>query len=70
MRPKKVEKKRVKPVASEGYARAGREGFGMGQDRPYLTRPRSSSGWAGGLFALRVTRRGHLEVGSFEALSL
>ena len=26
--------------------------------------------WAGGLFALRVIRRGHFEVGSFEALSL
>ena len=28
---KKVEKKRVKGIASEGYAMAGREGFGKGK---------------------------------------
>ena len=40
-----------------------------GWDRPDPARP-GPWGWAGGLFVLRVTRRGHLEVGSFEALSL
>ena len=31
-----------------------------------LARLRSSFGWAGGLFALRVTRRGDLEAGDLE----
>ena len=35
-----------------------------------LARLRSSFGWAGGLFALRVSRRGGLEAGSFEAVRL
>ena len=52
---KKVEKKRVKPVASEGDAVAGKEGFGKDMEWKWVgmgrgpARPRSSSGWAGGL---------------------
>ena len=35
----------------------------MGRD---LARLRSSFGWAGGLFALRVTRRGRLDTGGLD----
>ena len=35
----------------------------MGRD---LARLRSSVGWAGGLFALRVTRRGRLDTGGLD----
>ena len=60
---KKVEKKRVKPIASEGHAMAGREGFGKGK---WVGQARSNTpgpmGWAGGLFTLRASCRGHLDV--------
>ena len=57
----------VKAQASEGHAMAGREGFGKGK---WVGQARSNTpgpmGWAGGLFALRVTRRGQLEAGGLE----
>ena len=68
---KKVEKNVVRVVASAGDAYPSKEGFRedshVGQVQHAFAHP---NGWAGGLFALRVTRRGHLEVGSFEGLSL
>ena len=69
---KNDEKTVVSVVASAGNADPGKEGFredsqvGEGGIQHAFAHP---NGWAGGLFALRVTRRGHLEVGSFEALS-
>ena len=66
---KSDEKKVGKVVASAGDADPGQDppaGF-FRKVRHAFAHP---NGWAGGLFALRVTRRGHLEVGSFEALSL
>ena len=68
---KKVGKNVVSVVASAGDAYPSKEGFRedsqVGKIQHAFAHP---NGWAGGLFALRVTRRGHLEVGSFEALSL
>ena len=67
---KKVEKKTATAIASEGHAMAGREGFGKGK---WVGQARSNTpgpmGWAGGLFALRVTRRGtwRLEAWRLEA---
>ena len=67
---KNDEKKVAKAVASAGDADPGQDppaGF-LKHGSARLRSP--GCRWAGGLFALRVTRRGHLEVGSFEALSL
>ena len=67
---KNDEKKVGKPVASAGDAYPGQDppaGF-LKHDSARLRSPGGRG--ARGLFALRVTRRGHLEVGSFEALSL
>ena len=38
----------------------------MGQAK--IRHATAQAGWAGGLFALRVTRRGHSEIGGSEAL--
>ena len=62
----------MKPVASEGDAVAGKEGFGKDMEWKWVgmgrgpARLRSSSGWAGGFFALRVTRRGRLDTGGLD----
>ena len=51
--------------ASAGIAKA-MERFGEaenGEAEEDLARPAHPEGWAGGLYALRVTRRGHLELG-------
>ena len=54
-----------------GGTRGPRQGRFGRTNKPGLTRPWPTlSGWAGGLFALRVTRRGHLEAENFEALKL
>ena len=64
---KTLKKKVVGVVASAGDAEGGKEGLG-GWDRPDPARPWPLPlGWAGGLFALRVTRRG---TGRLEALRL
>ena len=67
---KKVMQQKVgKLVASAGDADPGQDppaGF-FRKIRHAFAHP---NGWTGGLFALRVTRRGDLEVGSFEASSL
>ena len=59
---KKSEKNVVSVVASAGDAYPSKEGFGedsqVGQVQHAFAHP---NGWAGGLFALRVTRRGYLE---------
>ena len=71
-RGEKIDEKKVwKALASAGDADPGQDppaGF-FRKVRHAFAHP---NGWAGGLFALRVTRRGHLEVGSlgFESLSL
>ena len=62
---KNDEKKVVSAVASAGTAYPGKEGFGRIPERADLARLRSSFGWAGGLFALRVTRRGHCRLGAW-----
>ena len=68
---KSVEKKVNKVIASAGDADPGQGGFlGGSQAGRDPARLRSSSGWAGGLFALRVTRRGRLKawrLGGLEA---
>ena len=70
-RGEKIDEKKVwKALASAGDADPGQDppaGF-LKHDSARLRSP--GCRWAGGLFALRVTRQGHLEVGSFEALSL
>ena len=57
----------MKEIASAGDAEGGKEGLG-GWDSKDPARPRSSFGWAGGLFALRVTRRGGLKAWRLEGL--
>ena len=59
---KNDEKKVVSAVASAGHAYPGKEGFGRIPERPDLARLRSSFGWAGGLFTLRASRRGHMRL--------
>ena len=67
---KNDEKKEVKAIASAGDADPEQD-LPAGFLKHGSARLRSPGcRWAGGLFALHVTRRGHLEVGSFEALSL
>ena len=65
---KKHEKKQVKAVASAGTADPGKEGL-EGQTSQIQHAP-TQWDWAGGLFALRVTRRGSLWLGGLVALKL
>ena len=63
---KNDEKTEVKGIASEGDADPGQDppaGF-LKHDSARLRSP--GCRWAGGLFALRVTRRGDLEAGDLE----
>ena len=65
---KKVKKNVVRVVASAGDAYPSKEGFRedsqVGQIQHAFAHP---NGWAGGLFALRVTRRGDWEAGGLAA---
>ena len=66
---KNIEKEVVRMVALAGDAESGKEGLD-GWDRPGPARLDHHKGWAGGLFALRVTRRGGLKawrLGGLEA---
>ena len=57
-------------MASEGHAMAGKEGLGwMGQDK-FSTPLAHPAGWAGGLFTLRASRRGHMRLRGSEALRI
>ena len=57
---KNIEKTVVRMLASAGDAEGGKEGLDGWTGRIQHA-PGPSQGWAGGLFALRVTRRGYLE---------
>ena len=67
---KQVEKNVVSAVASAGDAYPSKEGFREDSQVKIQHAFAHPNGWAGGLFALRVTRRGHLEVGNFETWKL
>ena len=66
---KKHEKKEWKALGLDGHRGTGKEGFWeeLGHERSNTPSPR---GGAGGLFALRITRRGDLEACGFEARRL
>ena len=66
---KKVEKKRVEGMASEGYARAGREGFGIGTGQASFGTPSLILRMGGRIvYASRIPPRPHeaLRLGGFE----
>ena len=55
-RPRRVTRRAVRRVWEDGTGK--------------IQHATAQASWAGGLFALRVTRRGHLEAGGVEALRL
>ena len=69
---KKSQKQVVRTLASAGTADPGKEGFreDKGQGGKIQHAFAHPKGWAGGLFPLRVSRRGHMRLRGLEALRI